>query len=125
SYTIPFRRDPDFVDRGTLLDELKEKCSAPASRVALVGIGGVGKSQLAIEHCYRTHETSLGMWVLWAHASSTARLEQSFHDIADRVKIEGRRDPQVNIFKLVHDWMCDTDERWLLVLDNVDDAGFL
>jgi hypothetical protein len=65
------------------------------------------------------------MWVLWAHASSTARLEQSFHDIADRVKIEGRRDSQVNIFKLVHDWMCDTNERWLLVLDNVDDAGFL
>ncbi|KAL5370883.1 hypothetical protein DPSP01_014617 [Paraphaeosphaeria sporulosa] len=71
------------------------------------------------------HETSSGMWVLWAHASSTARLEQSFHDIADRVKIEGRRESQVNIFKLVHDWMCDTDERWLLVLDNVDDAGFL
>jgi tetratricopeptide (TPR) repeat protein len=65
------------------------------------------------------------MWVLWAHASSTARLEQSFRDIADRVKIEGRQDSQVNIFKLVHDWMCDTDERWLLVLDNVDDAGFL
>jgi tetratricopeptide (TPR) repeat protein len=65
------------------------------------------------------------MWVLWAHASSTARLEQSFHDIADRVKIEGRRDSLVNIFKLVHDWMCDTNERWLLVLDNVDDAGFL
>jgi tetratricopeptide (TPR) repeat protein len=65
------------------------------------------------------------MWVLWAHASSTARLEQSFRDIADRVKIEGRQDSQANIFKLVHDWMCDTDERWLLVLDNVDDAGFL
>jgi hypothetical protein len=65
------------------------------------------------------------MWVLWAHASSTARLEQSFRDIADRVKIEGRRDSQVNIFKLVHDWLCDTDERWLLVLDNVDDASFL
>jgi hypothetical protein len=65
------------------------------------------------------------MWVLWAHASSTARLEQSFRDIADRVKIEGRQDSQVNMFKLVHDWLCDTDERWLLVLDNVDDAGFL
>jgi hypothetical protein len=83
------------------------------------------KSQLAIEHCYRTHETSPEMWVLWAHASSTARLEQSFRDIADRVKIEGRQDSQVNMFKLVHDWLCDTDERWLLVLDNVDDAGFL
>jgi hypothetical protein len=42
SCCIPFRRDPDFVDRGTLLDELQEKCSAPASRVALVGFGGVG-----------------------------------------------------------------------------------
>jgi hypothetical protein len=42
SLAIPFRRDPDFVDRDTLLDELKEQCSAPASRLALVGVGGVG-----------------------------------------------------------------------------------
>jgi hypothetical protein len=39
---VPFRRDPDFVDRGTLLDQIRERCSAPASRVALVGLGGVG-----------------------------------------------------------------------------------
>ncbi|KAF2865795.1 hypothetical protein BDV95DRAFT_506340, partial [Massariosphaeria phaeospora] len=37
------RRDPDFVDRGTLLDQIRERCAAPASRVALVGLGGVGK----------------------------------------------------------------------------------
>ena len=42
SAVIPFRRDPDFVERGTLLDEIRKKCSAPASRVALVGLGGVG-----------------------------------------------------------------------------------
>jgi hypothetical protein len=40
--TVPFRRDPDFIDRPILLDQLDEKCSAPASRVALVGLGGVG-----------------------------------------------------------------------------------
>lgn len=62
---------------------------------------------------------------MWAHASNAARLEESFRDIADRVKIEGRQDPQANVFKLVHDWLCDTKEPWLLVLDNVDDAGFL
>ncbi|KAF1830994.1 hypothetical protein BDW02DRAFT_650223 [Decorospora gaudefroyi] len=45
--------------------------------------------------------------------------------MADRVKIAGRRDPQANIFKLVHDWLCDCKQRWLLVLDNVDDARFL
>ena len=34
--------------------------------------------------------------------------------------------PQANIFKLVHDWLCDKKNgRWLLVRDNVDDAGFL
>ncbi|KAF2022630.1 hypothetical protein EK21DRAFT_15134, partial [Setomelanomma holmii] len=37
------RRDPDFVDCGTLLDQIRERCAAPASRVALVGLGGVGK----------------------------------------------------------------------------------
>jgi hypothetical protein len=59
------------------------------------------------------------------HASNAARFEQSFRDIADQVKIAGRRDPQANIFKLVHDWLCNSRQRWLLVLDNVDDAHFL
>jgi hypothetical protein len=39
---VPFRRDADFVDRGALLDQIRERCAAPASRVALVGLGGVG-----------------------------------------------------------------------------------
>lgn len=41
SFAILFRRDPDFVDRGTLLDQTHEKCSAPASRIALVSLRGV------------------------------------------------------------------------------------
>ncbi|KAJ4362274.1 hypothetical protein N0V83_010367 [Neocucurbitaria cava] len=123
--TIPFLRDRDFIDRGTLLDELQEKCSAPASRTALVGLGGVGKSQLAIEHCYRTAEQSPETWVFWVHASNAARFEQSFRDIADSLKVEGRRDLQANIFKLVHDWLRDSEDPWLLILDNVDDARFL
>ncbi|KAF2022819.1 hypothetical protein EK21DRAFT_119353 [Setomelanomma holmii] len=123
---VPFRRDSDFVERGTLLDRLRERCAAPASRVALVGLGGVGKSQLAIEHCYRTVEQSPETWVFWAHASNTARLEQSFREIADQVKIRGRRDAQADVFKLVHDWLRnEKNGRWLLVLDNADDAGVL
>jgi hypothetical protein len=42
SCCVPFRRDPDFVDRATLLEQIGERCSAPASLVALVGLGGVG-----------------------------------------------------------------------------------
>jgi hypothetical protein len=44
--------------------------------------------------------------------------------MADRVKIAGRQDPQANIFKLVHDWLCNCKQRWLLVLDNLDDVRF-
>ncbi|KAK7186084.1 TPR domain protein (kinesin light chain), partial [Paraphaeosphaeria sporulosa] len=123
---VPFRSDPDFVDRGTLLDRLRERCAAPASRVALVGLGGVGKTQVAIEHCYRTAKQSPETWVFWAHASNPARLEQSFWEIADQVKIRGRKDAQADVFKLVHDWLRnEKNGRWLLILDNADDAGVL
>lgn len=40
--TIPFRRDPDFVDHGAIVDQLIRRCALPASRTALVGLGGVG-----------------------------------------------------------------------------------
>lgn len=39
---MPFRRDPDFVDRPDILAWIREKCAALASRAALVGLGGVG-----------------------------------------------------------------------------------
>ena len=42
SSNIPFRRDPDFVDRGAILDQIHQKCALPASRTALVVLGGVG-----------------------------------------------------------------------------------
>ncbi|RAK81387.1 putative kinesin [Aspergillus fijiensis CBS 313.89] len=120
--TVPFRRDPDFVDRGTLLDQIREKCSAPASRIALVGLGGVGKSQLAIEYCYRVPENFPNTWVFWVHTSNAARFEQDFREIADRVRIPGRKDPKVNIFQLVGGWLSDERKgKWILVLDNVDD----
>ncbi|KAF1937442.1 hypothetical protein EJ02DRAFT_302154, partial [Clathrospora elynae] len=125
SILIPFARDADFVKRGTTLEQLDHISATPDSRAALVGLGGVGKSQLAIEHAYRTRERSPEMWVFWVHASNSARFEQSFRDIADRVKIAGRQNLLANIFKLVHDWLCDCKQRWLLVLDNIDDARFL
>ena len=39
---MPFRRNPDFVQRGSSLDQLHRKPSIPVARVALAGLGGVG-----------------------------------------------------------------------------------
>jgi hypothetical protein len=42
SLLISFERDTDFVDRGTVLAQIRERCGVPGSRTALVGLGGVG-----------------------------------------------------------------------------------
>lgn len=84
------------------------------------------KSQLAIEYAYRARDQSQETWVFWVHASNAARFEQSFRDIANCVKIPGRQNPLSNIFQLVHDWLRDYQKgKWILMLDNVDDASFL
>ncbi|KAM0157329.1 hypothetical protein ACHAPG_004823 [Botrytis cinerea] len=123
---IPFSRDKDFVERGTILNQIYEKFTASGSRTVLVGLGGVGKSQLAIEYAYQTRDRSQETWVFWVHASNTARFEQSFREIANCVKIPGRQNPQANVFQLVHDWLHDDRKgKWLVILDNADDASFL
>ncbi|KFY92601.1 hypothetical protein V498_04837 [Pseudogymnoascus sp. VKM F-4517 (FW-2822)] len=98
----------------------------PGSRTALVGLGGVGKSQLAIEYAYRTRDRSPETWVFWVHASNADRFEQSFRDIANFIKLSGRQNQKANIFQLLRDWLRDERKgEWVLILDNVDDANFL
>ncbi|CAI7577509.1 unnamed protein product [Penicillium glandicola] len=124
--TVPFARDIDFISRDTLLRQIHEKSLVPGSRIALVGLGGVGrKSQLAIEYSYQVRSQSPTTWVFWVHGSNEARFEQSFRDIADQVKIPGRQGPDVDIFKLVENWLRDEKRKWLCILDNVDDDKLL
>jgi tetratricopeptide (TPR) repeat protein len=64
--------------------------------------------------------------VFWVHASSAARIEQGYRDIADQVRLAGRNDPQADVFKLVHNWLRnEKNGKWLLVLDNADEAAAL
>ncbi|KAJ5705346.1 hypothetical protein N7536_001035 [Penicillium majusculum] len=124
--TVPFPRDPDFVSRDKLLHSIREKNSVPGSRIALIGLGGVGKSQLAIEYSYLVRSEFPATWVFWIHASNQARFEQSFRDIADHIQVQGRHDPNVDIFKLVENWLRDEKHgKWICILDNADDEKLL
>ena len=38
SSTIPFGRDPDFVDRGAVVDQLHRRCALPASRTTATSL---------------------------------------------------------------------------------------
>lgn len=93
-----------------------------------MGLGGVGKSQLAIEYCYRTSDIAAQknepIWVFWVHAETQARVEEDFRFIADTVKLSGRKNPQADIPQLVQQWLRNRENgRWLLVLDNADEAS--
>ncbi|KAF2182136.1 hypothetical protein K469DRAFT_669907 [Zopfia rhizophila CBS 207.26] len=123
SSTVPFRRDRDFVHH-EILSEIQRRCSQPASRVALVGLGGVGKSQLAIEYSYQVRESSPDKWVFWVHASSVARFEEGYRKIAERARIAGLDNPEADILRLVNSWLSDeANGRWFMIVDNADDAS--
>ena len=51
-------------------------------------------------------------------------MKQAYRNIASKVRIPGWEDPAADILRMVHDWLCDeTNGRWLMILDNADDAG--
>ncbi|KAF7507656.1 hypothetical protein GJ744_010209 [Endocarpon pusillum] len=123
-FTVPFTRDMDFVDGASLLHQINAKCSAPGSRVALFGLGGIGKSQLAIEWSYRIMERSPESSVFWVPANTASRFEDGYREIAIRAKIPGRNDPDANILQLVFHWLCnETAGKWFMVVDGADDIG--
>src|SRR5438270_10619858 len=77
--------NPHFVGREVLLDTLREKlCETKQKehnrRVALFGMGGVGKTQLTIEYI-RRHEARYES-VFWMQAKDRSTLQQYFQEMA-------------------------------------------
>ncbi|KAL6406226.1 Kinesin light chain [Ilyonectria robusta] len=122
--TVPFPPDPDFVDRPDILKWMHEKCARPAARIALVGLGGIGKSQLAIQYAHQVRQRAPNTWVFWVHASTRGRFEEAYQSIADRLELPRRNDPDVNICRLVSEWLrVEENGPWKMILDNADDVG--
>ncbi|KAF2787966.1 TPR-like protein [Melanomma pulvis-pyrius CBS 109.77] len=118
--TCPFPRDPHFVHRAVLDDVISKQ--QPGSKVALVGLGGIGKSQIANEYAHRVRDTSPSTWVFWVYADSLASFEDDYKRIAEKVGIVGWNDKDANIAKLVHTWFTnEANGNWILIIDNADD----
>ncbi|KAH7340049.1 hypothetical protein BKA66DRAFT_577234 [Pyrenochaeta sp. MPI-SDFR-AT-0127] len=119
-FICPFGQDPNFIERTVLADILAQK--APSSRHALVGGGGMGKSQIAIEYGYRIQKASPDTWVFWVDADNVAKFEDGYRDIAKALRITGSHEKDVNIFRLVYEWLRDgINAPWVMIVDNADD----
>ena len=124
--SIPILQNPNFVPRAALSDAIEQFFSTGQRTVVLCGLGGAGKTQIALEYAFRKREQSPDTSVFWVYASTTTNFEESYKRIATVCDIPGHQDPQVNILQLVRDWLeIHTDHEWLMVVDNVDIADTL
>jgi tetratricopeptide (TPR) repeat protein len=82
------------------------------------------KSQLAIRYAHEVYSATPRPFVFWVHASTRTRFAQAYKDIADRLELAGRDDPNADILMLVCRWLSDASHgrQWMMVVDNVDDV---
>lgn len=122
---MPFDRNVNFTGQARYLDNIVQNYRNPSNynhRIALFGLGGVGKSQIALHYCfqYKSEYT----YVFWISGAERQKLLSGFRDIASEVKDIGFRpdmSPDV-IAKMVIKWLESTSG-WLLVIDNLDDIS--
>ena len=71
--SLPFLKNDRFVGREDLLAELHALLSQdPPRPLGLAGLGGIGKTQLAVEYAYR-HKTYYPDGIFWFNAAGSAR----------------------------------------------------
>ena len=116
-YCVPYAVNSRFWGRETALDRVKDALDPSGSHsgprtFGLWGMGGVGKTQIALHYAAdsREHYDS----TLWISADNTVRMSQSFGEIALRLGLidpgEENEDTMSAIMK-VKQWLIETSER--------------
>src|SRR3954447_2031288 len=84
--------------------------------VALTGLGGMGKTKIALEYCYRAWTCSMYQYTFWVKADSELSLQSSFEKIAKLLDISvGNTNKLDAIVAMVYRCLQEPEKRWLLV----------
>lgn len=120
TWNVPYRRNPFFTGREQVLTQLHEKLiRAKNAALTQSRLGGIGKTQLAVEYAYRYRDEY--SYVLWVSAASRDVMIVDFVGLAHLLQLpEMDEQDQYIVIKAVKRWFA-SHRKWLLILDNADD----
>ncbi|PGH16299.1 hypothetical protein AJ79_01838 [Helicocarpus griseus UAMH5409] len=122
SWMVPFERNPRFVGRhdqvNRLIDAILSKDRT--RKMAISGLGGMGKTQVALEVAYEIREKEPDRSVFWIPATSVETVEQGFMNISEHSGLQDVT-PMNAKFRVKEFLSSEEAGPWLLIIDNADD----
>ncbi|MCZ7385043.1 MAG: FxSxx-COOH system tetratricopeptide repeat protein [Candidatus Methanoperedens sp.] len=123
---VPFPRNPYFTGREQVLEQLHDALKsdkAAALAQAISGLGGIGKTQTAVEYTYQYRNEYDA--VLWVKADSREALISDYAVLAHVLDLPEKNAKEQNLaVAAVRRWL-ENNSGWLLVFDNADEPGLL
>jgi len=125
---VPYHRNPMFTGREEILVELHHmlvpgRTTAVTQSQAISGLGGIGKTQTALEYAYRYRHSYSS--VFWLQADSREIISLAYVQLAQELGLSERNETdQIHIIGAVKRWL-KSKTHWLLILDNVQDLSMI
>ncbi|KAB8237936.1 uncharacterized protein BDW43DRAFT_296928 [Aspergillus alliaceus] len=120
-WMVPFRRNLQFVGREevTRAEELIMEPNG-AGKVAIYGLGGIGKTQIALELAYRMRNRDPECSIFWVTCTSYESVEQAYMSIASKLGMADIKPAEVK--EKIKAYLSQKSAgKWLLLFDNADD----
>lgn len=96
------------------------------SKTAIVGLGGVGKTQIALEIAFRVREKYPDCSIFWVPATDAVRFRNAYRMIGQLLGIDGINDDKADVEELVKKTLShESMGSWLLIVDNADSHDLL
>lgn len=127
-WNIPYPRNPVFTGREKILADLAfalktGQATALSQPQAISGLGGIGKTQIALEYAYQHRQDYQA--VLWTLADTRESLVSGYATLAELLKLpEKDEQDQAKVVDAVKRWLT-MEMQWLLILDNADDLAII
>ncbi|PLB41714.1 violaceus kinesin [Aspergillus candidus] len=121
-WMVPFRKNLNFVGREEEITRMEAwivQQDGPG-KVALCGLGGVGKTQIALDLAYRMRDRDPKCSIFWITCTSYESVEQGYMSIASKLGMTGISPAEVK--EKVKAYLSqESVGKWLLLFDNADD----